>query len=516
MQPSDNTEYTGLLELLPKQKLAYREILKAEQGSYLLLGYGGSVGSGKTALIGRVVNDIALGYPGISILVARKELTTLRETTLREIRKQTNPALIRENLNESWMEWRDPSWPKGIASRMKYMGIQDVEKSGSSQYQVIIMDEAGDMEGEQGKFAAGYLLGRMRFGHFPKEVEAILRQQCGHVDEITDRTLCDEKCPKGDAWCHIHGNLYKCPNICPQGICPKHGAIKGNGIKYLFMACSNPRPGFFTDWFWKGEIRDVERLMPGRVAVKFIHALPTDNPYNGENYVEMLRATLSPDEVKRLVEGRFDVFAGLVYEVLEKDTHAWFGPIPQYRKVVGGIDLGFEQADAHYTAAIIGIQSTNGRLIRVDTFKDRGAGVYKRLGIWMAEMEKKWAQPVATRIRFVADRSQGLGIAKLKESFDIVASKGGRDSIEAGIRIEAGLLNKDASGIPGSFFLPEGHDQGSAEKWYQDAREWVRDKETHKPLEEPDLVAASRYMHEVTGQVWGDPGRFGRQVPRVR
>lgn len=519
VQP-DETEYTGLLELLPKQKQAYRELMEAEQGSYLLLGYGGALGGGKSALIGRAINDLALGYPGISILLCRQELTTLKETTLRELFRQLNPALIsKKNENEGWCEIRDPSWPAGIKSRIKWLGVADYEKAGSAQYQAIFFDEASEASGEMGKLAAGYLIGRLRFGFFPRNVENILRQQCGHVDHVRgdctgDTRFKGEYCKASPCW--EHDDFVKCPNICPDGQCPKHGAIKGNGAKYLFFAASNPAPGFFTDWFWKKDLGELERTLPGKAAVRFVHALPKDNPYNGENYVAVLRATLAtPEEVARLVDGRFDVFAGMVYEVLEKSVHAYWGPIPQYNRVIGGIDLGFEQADAHYTAGVVGIVSAQGRLIRVDAFKERGPGVYKRLGLWMAEMEKKWGTPAAKRVRWVCDRSQGLGIAELKKSFDIVPSKGGRDSLESGIRVVATRLNKDEIGHPGSYFLPYGHDQGSAEKWYEDAREWVRDKETHKPMDEPDLCAADRYMHEAAGQVWGDPGRFLNQVPRV-
>lgn len=512
MQP-DETEYTGLGELLPKQLEAYRVVLEAEQGSYLLLGYGGAVGGGKSFLIGRMLNDMLLGYPGISILLCRQQLTTLKETTLKEFFRQLNPALIsRKNENESWIEVRDPSWPKGIASRVKWLGIADVEKSGSAQYQAIFFDEASEAEGEAGKYAAGYLLGRLRFGHFPRHVEDILRQQCGHVDHLKGE--CSPFCPKGA--CYDHDSFRKCPNICPGGECPEHGEIKGNGVKYLFFAASNPAPGFFTDWFWKKELNDVERALPGKMSVKFIHALPSDNPYNGENYVEVLRATLPPEQVKRLVEGRFDVFAGLVYEAFDPEVHAWHGPVPEYVDVYGGLDFGMEQHDAHWTAGLVAIKTRTGRLIRVDEFKERGVGVYKRQQDWMVQMDAKWARPIGKRIRWVGDRNDRVGVAMLKDTFDIVPSVGGRDSEEAGIKVVATRLNKDAAGIPGSFYLPGGHEQGGCPKWAAEMREWVRDKDTLKPADAgEDLCDCDRYMHEQVGKAWGDPARFLNQVPRV-
>ena len=48
-----------------------------------------------------------------------------------------------------------------------------------------------------------------------------------------------------------------------------------------------------------------------------------------------------------MVEGQFDVFAGMVLEALNKDIHAFWGPIPQYKKVIGGIDLGLRHRDHH-------------------------------------------------------------------------------------------------------------------------------------------------------------------------
>lgn len=495
LQPEE-TQYVGLPPLLPRQQEAYREIVLTPADGYLLLGYGGGMGGSKSFFIARAAYELAQAMPGISILIARNELTALRETTMREFFMQVHPQMIRErNQNENFVMIGNPELPKKLWSRIKFGGTADYEKLGSAMYQAIFLDECSEISLE----AAEYLLTRLRRGHFPAETQRLLEQQCAHIEF-------DVPGP---------GDTYMCPNICPEGICPKHGKIKGNGVKYFLVCTANPWPGFFTDWFWKGQIKKIELALPGAVRTKFVQALSRDNPFNGPNYEAMLRATLSPDMVKRMVDGRFDVFAGLVYEGFSAESypmgHRWYGPVPEYKGVYGGLDYGFEQSDAHYTAGLVAVMSKTNRLIRVDEFKERGIGVYKRHQLWMAEMQKKWG-----RIRWVGDRSQGLGIGKLKESFDVVMSAGGRDSVESGIRQVAVRFNKDDAGIPGSFYLPGGHDQGGCPEWEKEIQEYVRDKETNKPADKgDDLMACDRYMHEQVGKAWGDPGRFTKNVGRV-
>jgi hypothetical protein len=504
-----------LKPLLPKQKEAYRHIITQPQDTYLLLGYGGAMGGGKSFLIARTIVDLLFAFPGISILLCRKELTALKSSTMQELWKALPPGMYTKNDNEHWIAVRDRTWPQNVTSVLHYTGVQDVLKLGSSQYQAIFIDEAGELTGQEGYDIAHYLLTRLRFGLFPKEVDDMLRQQCGHVDEVKHPELCSD-CPPG--WCAKHDDLVVCPNICPSGVCPRHGPIRGRGMRYLFFAAANPEPGFFTDWFWKGQYGDALKALEehGKVKVVFVQSLPRDNPHNGPFYEENLRALLPPEKVKRYVEGRFDVYAGLVYEAFNPDIHAWKDPVPKYVGVYGGIDLGFEQSDAHYTAGIVAVLTDTGRLIRVDEFQQRGVGVYRRLADWMGRMEEKWAKPIKKQIRWVGDRSQGLGISELKRAFDIVPSKGGHDSVENGVRLVSIRMLPDATGKPGSYYLPAGHAEGGCPNWAHAVSEWVRDKDTNRLVDEPDILAADRYMHERLRQGPGDPRVFLRQLPVVR
>ncbi len=487
---------TEMSPLLPRQREAYKILLNAAPESYTLLGFGGAAGGSKTFYNARVCIELCLAYPGTRILMARQTLVSLKTTTQEEFYRQLPPSLIyKRNDSENWVKIRASHWPKGLYSIVYFRGIEDYQQKGSEAYQAIIIDEASETKRE----AAEYLLTRLRW-RLPKIVQQRLEIQCRHIWDDGE-------------------NFHPCGKMCPDKVCPEHGTEwVGNGVRYFFIATSNPWPGWFSDWFYSGEKSSALAGIPN-AKIHFVQSLPTDNPYNGPNYVDVLRATLSPDMVKRMVEGRFDVFAGLVYEGFDTSTHRWYGPIPEYTRVIGGLDFGQESSTAHHTAGVVMLVTRSGRLLLVDEFKKRGADVYDKQAGWMQKMQVKWGDPIKKKIEWRGDRSQSVGIKWMKQNggFNISISKGGPDSVDAGIKVFASYLNKRADGYPGFYYLPEGHEQGGCPEWEKEIKSYARDPDTSKILKVNDhLQDATRYGIESIQGLSGDPSKlFRNSLPEM-
>lgn len=83
MEPQLEQEHTATIDLLPKQTEAWEAF---EDPQIVELGYGGAAGGGKTRLGWYIaVWGICEQYPGARFAVGRKELKTLRITTLKEL-----------------------------------------------------------------------------------------------------------------------------------------------------------------------------------------------------------------------------------------------------------------------------------------------------------------------------------------------------------------------------------------------------------------------------------------------
>ena len=273
---------------------------------------------------------------------------------------------------------------------------------------------------------------------------------------------------------------------------------KAQNRRFL-VAASNPWPGWFEDWFVKGNI-DKEALKLAGGRIHFVPAKIPDNPHLPENYEDTLRALLPSDWVDRFVEGRFDAFVGQVYPDFDLDTHCWRGPMPRFRLLVGGLDFGGANPWDHMTAGVAagitdaGQQIGGDRLVRFSEFEDNGPGVYDRLVEWMVEQEQR----MGGRIQWVADKTQMFGINRMQGlGFHIVQSHGGPGSVEAGIGIVADRLRVDIGG-PGSYYTP------NMVKWPMRMRayRWQEPKTDNEQVKrepikrEDDLLDADRYLAE--------------------
>jgi hypothetical protein len=474
---------------LPRQKAAYRKLLESAPGSNTLLGYGGGMGGGKSIFLATVAYELCLAYPGTRVLLARDTLAALKESTMRDTLAIIPPMLILKwNQSEHYIRLRRDTWPAGVYSTIIFEGIHDYQKMGSGAYQAILIDEASEVPAE----AARYLLTRLRH-KLPPKVEALKKQQCRFIIDTED------------------GGAGVCGRLCPSGECPLHGEeFVGNGTKYFFIATSNPWPGWFTDWFFKGDLAEEIKNQPG-IHVHFVRSLMRDNSHLPEHYESLAAAGLTPDERRRFIDGEFDVFSGMVYEGYDRKTHSHHGPIPPYTRVIGGLDFGQESSSGHYTTGVVSIVTANGRIITVDEFKKRGADVYKQQGEWMIAMQEKWGKPIKKAIEWRGDKSAALGIKFMKDAgFSITKSnKAGLDSVDAGIKHVATFLNKRGDGYPGWFHLAEGHEMGSVPNLIAELKEYRRHPETLKVIKEKDdVVDAWRYSFELLSSMTGDPSKL--------
>jgi len=446
-----------------KQRLLWEYIQKTPPEGRVLIGYGGAAGGGKTRALAELAIDLALSFPGNRILVGRKDFTDLRETTMAQFMMHCPRQIIsKSNLSEHWFHIREPSWPPGVFSKVIFRELKDYLGLGSEEYGAVLVDEAGEVP-EQ---SALMLLSRLR---------------------------------------------WKLP---PQINKP---------IKYVFVAASNPWPGWFKKWFVDRELPE-EVLSSMNASVYFVPALAKDNPYLDPNYEQFLRAVYPPDWVRRFLDGSWDVFERQVYPMFNPDVHKWTKKeIPYFTRLIGGLDFGEPSNTAHYSAGIVaGV--FGGRLLRVGEFKANGHGVLERQLRWMQEMEEKWGvHTVSYRknrrplpIQWCADKTQMAAIQLLRRSgFWIVPSRGGKDSIKAGITLVSQRLERDPSGLPGSFYLP------SLKEFEKDmlSYRWPERSEDDPPPKRPlqvndDLMDADRYMHELLDRiaVFGDPQQEFRGV----
>ena len=464
--------------LLPKQQQVANIMKAAMPGSRTLIGYGGGVGGGKTELLARMARNLLLSFPGNRVLMGRQALTALKTTTMERFFQVTPRSLIlKYNQTENYAQVRAPQWPEGLASTIFFRGLEDFRQRASEEYGAVIIEEAPETQGEMFR----YMLTRLRHV-LPPKVSRMMRMQC-----------------------------RICGGVSQTLQCVQHGNTIGNGLRYFLLATANPWPGWFTDVFYKREMSLLDGA--GGASVHFVQSLVRDNPYNDGDggkgsYEAFLRGSLTPDEVRRFVEGRFDLFVGLIYENFDPAIHKWLNPnIPPYNRVIGGLDFGGESKTAHFSAGLASIVTDAGRRIRVEEFKERGPDVAERQAKWMQTVQEKWADPVGTKIQWRADKTQQTGIQLFRSrlGFAVTPTTGGNDSVDEGIKRVAREFQKDGSGIPGSFYLPH------LVEWEKEMKEYRRDAETMKVVKtKDDLVDADRYSNELLGVKWGDPALLFR------
>lgn len=430
------------------QDRVWETIEKAAPGSLSVIGYGGAVGGGKTRTLAELAIDLSLDHPGNRILVGRKDLVDLRTTTLEEFDRVCPPELIAHHAESPIIirEIRDPSWPKGVTSRIFFRELKDWIGLGSEQYGAVLLEEAGEIaEG-----AAKMLITRLR-----------------------------------------------------------HPAAS----KYVFVAASNPWPGWFERWFIDRKLPE-DLLAAVQATVTFIPAKIADNPHLPANYETLMRAFFHGDDdwIARMVEGRFDSFEGQVYREISP-LMLWDKPVPPFVRLVGGLDFGGANEKAHKTAGVAaGItasteEAPDGHLIRFAHFEHSGPDVFDLLDKWMFRVE--WLFGTKDKrlwIDWRADKTQSWGIDTASKTHNVNASHGGADSVWAGIVEERKRMKAGTSWYTADLVQPPTVDGISlnGDSWYDRMRRYRWQEQPNENRQVPgvplkrddDTPDADRYMQE--------------------
>lgn len=454
----------------PKQIQLWDIVRSVQPDALALIGYGGAAGGGKTRAIAELALDYALDFPGSRLMIGRKDFADLRTTTMLQFDMHTPRSLIwRKNDSEHWRDIKHPDWPEGLYSRVYFRELKDYLGLGSEEFNFIGIDEAGEVPSN----SARMLLGRMRW-------------------RLLEPVMSTEKTPQ-TPWGRKSAKY-------PNGKLPPR----------IFVAASNPIPGWFEKWFVKREL--PEDLLRGiNASVHFIPSLPKDNPFLPTDYEAQLRLLWPADWVKRMMEGRWDAFVGQVYPMFNHDMHCYRAQLPdpkEWVRIIGGLDFGGLNPFDHYSAGMVAIQLKSNRIIRVAEFEERGEHIVDRQMAWMLAQEARWCNEyTGSRIWWVADKSQTAGIGLWKRmGFNIRMSRGGWDSVETGCAMVARRLEPDPTGYPGSFYLPS---------LTIFPERMVAYRYDEPPDDEParrvpvkkgdDLLDADRYMHELLDMPYGAP-----------
>ena len=261
-----------------------------------------------------------------------------------------------------------------------------------------------------------------------------------------------------------------------------------------FVAASNPWPGWFERWFARRELDETAfAAADGRIV--YVPAKIADNPHLPRHYAAQQRALQPGEWVSRFIEGRFDAFAGRVYQHWDTERHRWDAPLPPFARYIGGLDFGGQSPQDHHTAGVVaGLTSAEAFcganiLVRLGEFEDRGPGVTERLEQW----QLSWQRQLGA-VQWCADRSQSAWIDhQRRQGLHVVPSRGGPDSVSWGISLVQQRLNGDP---PSSYYSPTMRQFPKRMLEYQ----WEAASEGHRPKprkREDDLVDADRYMHEL-------------------
>lgn len=210
------------------------------------------------------------------------------------------------------------------------------------------------------------------------------------------------------------------------------------------------------------------------------------------------------------VRGRFPrVAQGQVHKWL-LGGYQWVGPLPHFNRIVGGLDFGSTNEDAHKTAGVVaGLFNhedlNDEALLRFAHFEHGGQKVHDQLVKWMHTVEGA----VGRRITWRADKTQSWGISlitKPPHSFIVVPTEGGADSVWNGIQAQTSRGSKGLSFYTEELTMPPVFDgeQLNGRSWYDamSRYRWQQQPDEDKAVpgvpikRDDDTPDADRYMVE--------------------
>lgn len=281
--------------------------------------YGGARGGGKTRA---EVEDIAgtmLRWPGIPILMFRKDLQDLKRTFLVEWLAHV-PEQLYDPKNGGQYHRTDNifRFPNGATLYLSEM--KDVESWRSATLGRVYGDEM----------------------HEVPDGENVLREINGTLRWTTGEGECKrEECAR-DA------KLFDLEN--------KQHAI--HPIRQVKMA-TNPHGGWLKSRFYTPYHEGQER--PGH---RYIPATVFDNPSADPSYIAGLMSN-NAQWVRNFVYGDWQAFDNMAYPNFSRPINLWRGPVPwaQVSTIEGGIDWGSPGTESHRTAMYLTAKLRSGILI---------------------------------------------------------------------------------------------------------------------------------------------------------
>jgi hypothetical protein len=248
-------------------------------------------------------------WPGIPVLLLRRDLKDLKATTEREWQRVCERELYSPPYGQYHRTERWYRWPNGSTL---YLGdLKDWESYKSMTLGLIAIDELNEVDEE------AFI-----------NLDPTLRWSTG-------KGRCDRA---------------ECAGFEPH---PEHPF-------YQIVAATNPSPGWVKTRFYD-PWREGNELPNHR----FVPATAFDNPSLPPDYIPSLLNNNNERWVENYVLGDWQAFENQVWPSIQRHAHMFREPPPlsRARRIVGGIDYGGTSSTSHNTVAILVAELQNGQIL---------------------------------------------------------------------------------------------------------------------------------------------------------
>lgn len=413
----------------PKQKQFH-----STRKRYVL--FGGARGPGKSHALNQHGFRAMLRWPGILVLLARRDLKDLKETTLREWRNVVPPEMYDPKYGGQWHQGDSYfRFPNG--STLMYSEFKDWESKKSLTAGLVLFDELNEIDEE------GFI-----------NIEPVLRWTTGE-------------------------------GVCTYPECKELGEefVRDHPIHpfYQIVSATNPSPGWVKDRFWLPWKEGRERKNHA-----FIPATAFDNPSLPPDFIPNLLEHNNATWVQNYIYGDWSSFENMVYPGFNRGLHVWKGPIPfdDFLFIEGGIDYGGTGETSHKTCAYLTGFTRWGTYITFAEYSKQG-GAAADLFEWITRMTRLFKVR-----RWVADGSQPRANQLIRNAgINVQDAPRYKGAVKDGINLITRLLKPNPTGRPGIYITNDCSWLMSGIETYQ------LDPETGEPKknQEDDEVDAWRY-----------------------
>lgn len=382
----DGSIVEHVYEAWPKQALFHRT-----RKRYVL--FGGARGPGKTVALVEHVLAFMLRWPGVPVVVVRKDLKDLKKTFEVEWLKRVPKQFYDPKFGGQ--RHKGENWYRFFNGSTLYLGEgKDWESYKSMTIGMFVIDEGNETDEE--------LL---------ENTDAALRW-----------TMAGGECERKE--CAELGAEYRRAH-------PRHPF-------YQIVVASNPAPGWLKQRFW-----EPWKMGRERENHAFIPATAYDNPSLPPDFIPNLLKSHTQTWVQNFIQGDWSSFENMVWPRFSRALHVWRGPLPAFKRVTGGIDWGGTTSDSHRTAAYLTGETASGVLVTFWGHSSRGQPGKEFFAILAAKTREHRVQ------RWDADASQARANEALRlrgiPVHDAARHKG---SVKDGINIVDRELTPDATGRP--------------------------------------------------------------------